>query len=105
MVLLIDSDDVLATELDVPRVVYASYTSTSTAAHNARCKILQSNSDNGIDQSYIPTIQVTSTSAVLWVFRILQGDVEVEGTLGFLGNLSYDGLQRSWSFISSLQTI
>ncbi|ESK87950.1 proteophosphoglycan ppg4 [Moniliophthora roreri MCA 2997] len=90
---LADTDDVLAIELDVARVAYVSYTSTSTAAaQTSRHKLLQSNS-GGLDDCYIPTVQVSAAGAVLWIFRILQASAEVDDILKFLGNLSNEGLQ------------
>ncbi|KAG7096478.1 hypothetical protein E1B28_003909 [Marasmius oreades] len=94
MVLNIDSDGVLAAELEVPTIAYAVYTSTSTAVvHNLRSRLLQINAENGLHSSFIHTVQVTTTTASLYAFRILQAAGDVENVLKMLRDVPIDGVQ------------
>ncbi|KAF9268419.1 hypothetical protein L218DRAFT_995138 [Marasmius fiardii PR-910] len=94
MVLNIDSDGVLAAELEVPTVAYAVYTSSSTAiVHNLRSKLLQTNAENGLLSSIIHTMQVTATTASLYTFRIPQAAEDVENILKMLGDVAVEGAQ------------
>ncbi|KAL0577556.1 hypothetical protein V5O48_004419 [Marasmius crinis-equi] len=94
MVLNIDDDGLLAAELDVPSVAYAVYTSASTSAiQTARSKLLQLDAENGLQSSFISTVQVTAAAASLYVFRLPQCVEDVEISLKMLREIVADGAQ------------